>query len=174
MRLRKNWWKKSQKIQSSKNAQNRSRVSKRFSEQFFRKKNCPVFHGGSSLRIFSKKIKTFSNFQTCQKIVSKMCKRVLNMLWGNIFENSFAQCSLQGISDSLDWKLWVQILEIKKYEFSFPDLKAWVQFSDTKLNRHSFCIHATVKLRNSISDFLDLKLWVQILEIKNMSSVLRT
>ena len=140
MRLRKNWWKKSKKIQSSKNVQNRSRVSKRVSEQFFWKKICPVFHGGSSLRIFSKKIKTFSNFQTCQKIVSKMSKRVLNMLWGIVFESLFAQCSLQGISDFLDWKLWVQVLEIKKYEFNFPDLKTWVQFSDTILNSHLFSL----------------------------------
>ena len=62
----------------------------------------------------------------------------------------------------------------QKYEFSFPDLKIWVQFYDTKINRHSFCIHATVNIRNSISDVLDLKLWVQIPEFKNMSSVFRT
>ena len=70
----------------------------------------------------------FSNFQTCQKIVSKMSKRVLNTLWVNIFENLFAQCSLQGISDFLDWKLWVQLLEIKKYEFKFPTQYSTVIF----------------------------------------------
>ena len=34
-----------------------------------------------------------------------------------------------------------------------------------------FCINAYVNVRNSISDFLDLKLCVQIPVIKNMSSV---
>ena len=67
-------------------------------------------------------------------------------------------------SDSRTWK----------QKFSFPDLKIWVQFYDTKLNRHSFCIHATVNIRNSISDVLELKVWVQIPEFKNMSSVFRT
>ena len=52
----------------------------------------------------------------------------------------------------------------------FLDLKIWVQFSETILNRDSFCIDATVNIRNSISDFLDLKLWVQIPELKTMCS----
>ena len=56
----------------------------------------------------------------------------------------------------------------------FLDLKIWVQFSETILNRHSFCIHATVNIRNPISDFLDLRLWVQIPELKNMCSVFWT
>ena len=67
-------------------------------------------------------------------------------------------------SDSRTWK----------QKFSFPDLKIWAQFYDTKLNRHSFCIHATVNIRNSISDVLDLKMWVQVPELKNLSSVFRT
>ena len=67
-------------------------------------------------------------------------------------------------SDSRTWK----------QKFSFPDLKIWVQFYDTTLNRHSFCIHATVNIRNSTSDVLDIKLWVQIPKLKNMSSVFRT
>ena len=37
-----------------------------------------------------------------------------------------------------------------------------------------FCINATVNIRNSISDFLDSKYWVQIPEHKNMSWVFRT
>ena len=56
----------------------------------------------------------------------------------------------------------------------FLDLKIWVQFSETILSRHSFCIHATVNIRNPISDFLDLRLWVQIPELKNMCSVFWT
>ena len=59
----------------------------------------------------------------------------------------------------------------QKYEFSFQDLKIWVQFSDTIVNSEFFCINAYVNVRNSISDFLDLKLCVQIPVIKNMSSV---
>ena len=53
-------------------------------------------------------------------------------------------------------------------------MKKWVQFYDTILNRHFFCIHATVNIRNSISDVLGLKFRVQIPESKNMSSVFRT
>ena len=67
-----------------------------------------------------------------------------------------------------------QIFWTENYEFRFPNLKIWVQFSDTIINRNSFCIHATVNIRNSISDVLDLKLWVQIPEHKNLSSVFRT
>ena len=111
-----------------------------FRSNFFEKKFAQCSMEGRVFENFQKKIKTFSNFQTCQKIVSKMSKRVLNMLWGIVFESLFAQCSLQGISDFLDWKLWVQILEIKKYEFNFPDLKTWVQFSDTTLNSHLFAL----------------------------------
>ena len=53
----------------------------------------------------------------------------------------------------------------------FLDLKIRVQFSETILNRHSFCIHATVNIRNPFPDFLDLKLWVQFPELKTMCSV---
>ena len=56
----------------------------------------------------------------------------------------------------------------------FLDLKIRVQFSETILNRHSFCIHATVNIRNPFPDFLDLKLWVQFPELKTMCSVFWT
>ncbi len=64
---------------------------------FFRKQNfCPVFHGGSSLRKFSKKSKT-SKIQKSPKSFPKVSKRVLNMFWGVFFENkTFAQCSMEG------------------------------------------------------------------------------
>ena len=52
----------------------------------------------------------------------------------------------------------------------FLDLKIRVQFSETVLNRDSFCIHATVNIRNPFPDFLDLKLWVQIPELKTLCS----
>ena len=55
--------------------------------QFFPKKNfIPVFHGGSSLRKFSKKIKKISKFQKCPKSFPKVFKRVLNKSWGKFFE----------------------------------------------------------------------------------------
>ena len=56
----------------------------------------------------------------------------------------------------------------------FLDLKIWVQLSETILNRQSFCIHATVNIRNPFPDFLDSKLWVQIPELKTMCSVFWT
>ena len=56
--------------------------------QFFpKKKFIPVFHGGSSLRKFSKKIKKISKFQKCPKSFPKVSKRVLNMFWGKFLEN---------------------------------------------------------------------------------------
>ena len=78
------------------------------------------------------------------------------------------------ISDLLDWKLWVQIPELKNMSSVFRTWKTWVQFYDTILNRLYFCIHATVNICNPISDFLDSKLWVQFPQIKYVSSVFRT
>ena len=48
-----------------------------------------MFHGGSSLRKFSKKIKKFSKFQKCPKSFPKVSKRVLNLFWVKFFENFF-------------------------------------------------------------------------------------
>ena len=55
-----------------------------------------MFHGGSSLRKFSKKIRKVSKFQKCPKSFPKVSKRVLNVFWGKFFENFFAQCSVEG------------------------------------------------------------------------------
>ena len=118
--------KKSNKFQNSKNAQNRPQKSPNvfwrcfmviFSEIFF----CPVFHGGSSLRKFWKKIKKVSKFQKCPKSSPKVSKRKFskkikkvskfqkrpksfqkcpNVFWtcfGGIFSKKFfAQCSKEG------------------------------------------------------------------------------
>ena len=46
-----------------------------------------MFHGGSSLRKFSKKIRKVSKFQKCPKLLPKVSKRVLNMFWGNFSKN---------------------------------------------------------------------------------------
>ena len=53
-----------------------------------------MFHGGSSLRKFSKKI--FSKFQNCPKVFPKVSKRVLNVFWGKFFEKVYAQCYMEG------------------------------------------------------------------------------
>ena len=52
-----------------------------FSKKIF----CPVFHGMSSLRKFSKNF--FSKFQKCPKVFPKVSKRVLNFFWCKLFEN---------------------------------------------------------------------------------------
>ena len=76
---------------------------------------------GRAFQKFQKNQKSFE-IQKVPKIVPKSVQTCFEHVWGNIFENFFAQGSLQGISDSLDLELWVPILEIKKHEFSFPDL----------------------------------------------------
>ena len=83
-------------FQNSKKAQKCSqKYPNVFYGDFFEKNLCPVFHGGSSLRKFSKKIKKFAKFQKCPKSFPKVSKRVLNMLWVKFFENFFAQCSME-------------------------------------------------------------------------------
>ena len=44
-----------------------------------------MFHGGSSLRKFSKKIRKVSKFQKFPKSFPKVSKRVLNVFWGKSF-----------------------------------------------------------------------------------------
>ena len=86
---------KIKKFSKFKNAQNRSQKSPNvFYGDFFEKKLCPVFHGGSSFRKVSKKI--FSKFQKCPKVFPNVSKRVLNMFWGKFFEKFYAQCSMEG------------------------------------------------------------------------------
>ena len=101
-----------------------------------------------------KKIKKIQKSKKAQNRFQK-CPHVFWTCFGRCFWKFFAQCSMQCISD-------------------FLDLNIGVQFSETILNRLSFCIHATVNIRNPISDFLDSKLWVQIPQIKYVSSVFRT
>ena len=54
--------------------------------QIFEKILCPVFHGGSNLRKFSKKSKKFPKLQKCPKSLPKVSKRVLIVFWDNFFE----------------------------------------------------------------------------------------
>ena len=63
---------------------------------FFRKIFCPVFHGGSSLRKFSKKSKNFQNSKQTQTR-SHSCPNVFWTCFGVIISKIFfAQCSLVG------------------------------------------------------------------------------
>ena len=57
--------------------------------QTFRKLFCPVFHGRSRLRKFSKQSKKFAKIQKCPESFSKVSKRVLNLLWVKFFEKFF-------------------------------------------------------------------------------------
>ncbi len=66
------------------------RVLNMFSGVFFEKKKLlpSVPWRVESSKIF-KKIKKFSKIQKCPKSFPKVSKRVLNMFWGNFFENFF-------------------------------------------------------------------------------------
>ena len=77
----------------------------------FSKKNlCPVFHGGSSFRKFSKFF--LSNFQKCPKSFPKESKRDLIVIWDNFFEKFLP---------SVPWR--VEFSEIfKKNVFKIPKM----------------------------------------------------
>ncbi len=62
---------------------------------FFRKK-CPVFHGGSVLRKFSKKSKKFQNSKSAQNRFQK-CPNVFWLCFGAIFPNFFCQVLHAGL-----------------------------------------------------------------------------
>ena len=143
-----------------------------------------------------KKNQKFLKIPKKPKTFPKVCKHVLTMFWGNFFPQTFAQCSMEGrvfenfqkmekiqsfksvhtcFEHALGRCFWKFFAQCSMQCISdFLDLKIGVQFSETILNRLSFCIHATVKIRNPISGFLDSKLWVQTTQIKNVSSVFRT
>ena len=169
---------------------------------------CPVFHG--VIEYFQKNQEKFQNSKSAQNWSPK-CPNVFWTCFGAIFPIFFAQCSMESSNIFKKIKKSFKIPKVhkidpksvqtcfehalgrffrfflpsvpcrafqvswtEKYEFSFPDLNLRVQYSETILNRHSLCIHATVNIRNPISDFLDLKLLVQIPELKNMNSVFWT
>ncbi len=127
--------KKSKKIKLAKRPQIVSKIVQNCFEhvlrQVFSKKNCPVLHGGSGLPKISKKSEKFQNSKSAQNR-SQKCPNVFWTCLGQYFRNFFAQGSPRGISDCLDLELWVPILEIKKHEFRFPNLKIWEKFSGIK------------------------------------------
>ena len=67
-----------------------------------------------------------------------------------------------------------QIIWTWNKEFRLPKLKNMSWVCRQNAQQSFFCITARVNVLNSISDLLDWKLWVQIPELKNMSSVFRT
>ena len=73
---------------------------------------------GRAFQKFQKNQNSFK-IQNVPKIVPKSVQTCFEHVWGNIFENFFAQGSLQGISDSLDFKLWVQVPVIKNMSSVF-------------------------------------------------------
>ena len=79
----------------------------------FSKNFCPVFHGMSSLRKFSKKIKKVSNFLKCPKLFPKVSKRVLNVFWGKLFEK---------FSPSFRWNVESSKI-FKKNIFKIPKIR---------------------------------------------------
>ena len=102
-------------------SKNLSKCPNKFCGNFFEKK-CPVFHGGSGFRKIANKSKNFQNSKSAQSRFQKYP----NVFWTcfeAIFPIFFAQCSMQGFSDFLDWKIRGQFSGLKKFEFGFPDLK---------------------------------------------------
>ena len=74
--------------------------------QTFRKNFCPVFHGGSSLRKFSKKSLKISNFQKRPKSSPKESKSVLMVFWDNFIEKFLP---------SVPWRVEFSKIFKKKY-----------------------------------------------------------
>ena len=113
----------SEKHQKSKEAQNRSQkwsnmFWKCLGVTFLKKFFCPVFRGGSSLRKFSKKSKKFQNSKNAFNRFQK-CPHVFWECFGAIYPNFFAQCLMQGFSDFLDLKIWVQFFGLKNRSLVF-------------------------------------------------------
>ena len=94
--------------------------------KIFRKKICPVFHGMSSLRKFSKK--NISKFQKCPKWFPKESKRVLIVIWGNFSEK---------ILPSFPWKVESSkfFKKIKKFSKFQKRPKSFPKVSKRVLNK---------------------------------------
>ena len=87
--------------------------------QFFSKNFCPVFHGRSSLRKFSKKSKKVSNFLKCPKSFPKVSKCVLNVFWGKLFEK-FLPSFPWKVESSKNFKKIKKFAKFQKCPKSFP------------------------------------------------------
>ena len=65
------------------------RIQTCFRVIFSKKFNAQCSMEGRVFEKFQKKIRKVSKFQKCPKLLPKVSKRVLNMFWGNFFENLF-------------------------------------------------------------------------------------
>ena len=130
--------------------------------------------------IFSKKNsscsmegRVFENFQNNQKIfkIPKVPRIVFKSVQ-TCFEHDLRRfCRI--FLPSVPCRAF-QIIWTWNKEFRLPKLKNMSWVCRQNAQQSFFCITARVNVLNSISDLLDWKLWVQIPEFKNMSSVFRT
>ena len=121
---------------------------------------------GRGLENFQKKQK-HSKFHKCPKSFPKVCKRVLNMFWGKFFEKFFLPRVPWRVGFSKISKKNRKNSKFQKCPKSFPKVSKRVfnkLWGDVFENFFAQC---------SISVFLDFKLWVQIPELGNTSSVFR-
>ena len=112
-----------EKIQKSKKAQNRSQ---KYSNVFW---TClGWFFWKSFFAQCSMEGRAFENFQKNQKnfkiqkmplIVSKIVHTCFEHALGRFFRIFFTECSMQGFSDFLDLKMWVQFCGLKNKSLAF-------------------------------------------------------
>ena len=89
--------------------------------RIFRKKICPVFHGWSSLQIFSKKIKKFSKFQPkTHKTVPKRIQKCFEQVLGQIFRKKFLPSFPWGVESSKIFKKNKEFSKFQKSRKSLP------------------------------------------------------
>ena len=145
-----------------------------FCDNFFEKKSLPRVPWRTGLSKISKKNQKSFKIPKVPKIVPEIVQTSFELALEQYFRKIFCPVFPAGHFRSSG-------LELMSSESR--NSKKWVQFSGlinmSSVFRHNtqqsfFCINATVKVRISISDFLDSKLWVQIPELKNMCSVFWT
>ena len=123
------------------------RVLNKFRGDFFGKKICPVFHGGSSFRIFSKKSKKFQNSKKAQNR-SQKCPNVFWTSLGLIF-------SKKNFCPVFDGGSSLRKFSKKSKKFKVPKMPKIVPKSfQTKIfkkNQKSFKIPKTSKIVPKVS-----------------------
>ena len=146
-------------------------MSERVLGRYFRKKNILV-QCSIEGRVFEK-------FQKNQKILKipekpktfpKVCKRVLNMFWGNLTQQFFARCSMEGRAFE-NFRKNQKNFKIQKMPLIVS--KSVHTCFENALGRFIRIFFAQCSMQ-AFSDFLDLKLWVQFSGLKNRSLGFRT
>ena len=110
-----------------------------------------MFHGGSSLRKFSKKIKKVSNFLKCPKSFPKVSKRVLNVFWGKLFEK-FLPSFPWKVESSKIFKKNQKICKIPKMPKIVPkSIQTCFELALGQIFRKFFCpvFHGCSRLRKT-------------------------